>query len=581
MVTGKLEVNNDLSMKNSIKIILTIICIVTFSCDLDKDLDNPNEVGISAADPTLLLNGVQVDFASFYSKVDGADNIDTNGLDQLVRYRAFSSGFTFEEGYLAEDVDDIWEDSYKKTLVNIETLIPLAEEGNFTTHVAVAKILKAYTYVTLVDIFGDVPASQALKQLSPEDDPGSDIYDMAFVLLDEARTELAKTGTEVGPALERDIFYNGNRAKWTKFANSLEFKMWMNISMISSRQSEAIAELTALSAPGLLIETDADEFTYKYGTSPVPSSSRHPLYTDTYRPVEGDAGGWIANHFMKQMFNGSGVQDPRWRYYFYRQVGSLFRALQVDPQSIDCVNSTATSFTNKPIHYEAAGFIYCAFDPGFYGRDFGNAESSNPDGSIMTVPGVYPVGGRVDLNPTGDAGDPSYHGPTIVGQGGNGGGILPIYMSWFTDFMKAEAVLRLGMPGDAKELMLSGVNKSINRVRSFGASKGQTVPASIEPSQVAYTANLGALYDNSSDQVDVVINEYYKSLYGNAIEMYNAYRRTGSPKNFQTLRDDASGGNFWRTLPYPARYVNLNANASPKSGPDAKTFWDTNPVKIK
>lgn len=573
-------------MKLIYKIMGMSLLFVGLSCDLDRDLENPNEVGVDTADPSLLMNTIQTDFASFFAKVEGADQTTSNGISMLMRMWALSTGDDYQTAYFPQDVDDYWVYAYQRTLINIDAMLPLAEEDNLTTHVAAGKIMKAYIYMTLVDVFGDVPASQALRAsegiLHPVADPGDQVYAMAIQLLDEARAELAKTGADAGSGLTRDIFYGGNRTKWNKLANSLELKAWLNISALPARQAEAKAKIEGLLAlSNGLIENDADEFVYQYGTSSVPETSRHPLYRDGYRPALGDAGGWLGIHYLKQVYNGLGVQDPRWRYYFYRQVGSLKQALTIDPQSIDCINATATATLNKPTHYETKGFIHCAFDPGWYGRDHGNSESANPDGSIMTVVGVYPAGGRLDTNPTGDAGNPNYHGPTQLGQGANGAGILPIYMSFFTDFMKAEAVLRLGISGDAKEFMLSGVNKSINRVRSFASSRGQTLPAGLEPAAVTYTATLSGIYDISLDQLDVVINEYYKALWGNSIEAYNMYRRTSSPRNLQWLRDRADGGTFPRSMIYPAHFSNLNSNGLKKADLNVRVFWDGNPEVLK
>jgi len=560
--------------------------MIGFSCDLDKDLENPNEVGPSTADPTLLMNGVQRDLASFYERLNGQNNDTTVGIERLVRMRALSTGSTYPTAYQPQDMDDIWQDAYQKVLVNIEVMLPLAEENNLTTHIGVAKIIKAYVYLTLVDVFGDVPATEALKggegNLNPKSDPGSDVYAMAIALLDEARTELAKTGSAAGGALTRDIYYNGNRANWTALANSLELKAWLNITALPARKAEAAAKISTLLSSNL-IDTDAEEFIYRYGTSAVPASSKHPYYRETYQPVAASAAGWISNHYMREMFNGLGVQDPRWRYYFYRQVGSLKQALAVDPKSITCINANI-QYTGQPSHYTARGDVFCAFDPGFFGRDHGDNDGRNPDAPVITVPGVYPVGGRPDINPTGAAGNPTYHGTTRDGQGANGAGILPIYMSFFTDFMKAEIALRIDNdPGSAKAHMLNGVNKSVNRVRAFAASKAQSLPAGLEPPQVIYTSTLGAIYDASADPLDVVLKEYYKALWGNGLEAYNMYRRTSSPKNLQAMRAiPGTEGDFWRSAVYPAVHANLNANAPSNEGKaKRKVFWDGNPDILK
>lgn len=584
-------------MKKTYKIVGLICLLFALSCDLDKDLDNPNEVGLSTADPTLLMNGVQADLASFFERVAGHDNVTTTGVDQLVRHRVMSVGFNYQTAFTPQSQDNIWQDAYQKILVNIEAMLPLAEAANLTTHIGAGKIIKAYVFMTLVDLYGDVPAAEALNGtdgiLNPSVDSGADVYAMAITLLDEARTELAKTGTDAGSALTRDIFYNGDRNKWSALANSLELKAQLNMTTQPSLAAAASARIATLLASDL-IDSDGEEFIYQYGTAAVPATSRHPYYQDTYRPVSGSANGWIGTMFLKEMFNGTGVQDPRWRYYFYRQVGSLKEALVIDPKSITCLNSNAQQ-TGIPAHYTSfysnlgRPVLYCAFDPGFYGRDHANAEGRNPDAQVVVTPGVYPVGGRVDTNPTGAAGNPTYRGFTQLGQGANGAGILPIYMSFFTDFMKAEIALRLNNDVDAaKANLLSGVNKSINRVRSFAISKAQTLPAGLEPEQVIYTSTLAAAYDGTAttaDKLAIIGKEYWKALWGNGLEAYNLYRRTSMPNDMQPVlraTTPAQAGDFWRSIVYPAVFASLNANAPSNDGKaKVKVFWDGNPDDLK
>lgn len=589
-------------MKKTYRIIAVICVLFTLSCNLDRDLDNPNEVGLSTADPSLLMNGIQADLASFFERVAGHDRVTTTGVDELVRHRVMAGGFNYPTAYSPQSQDDIWEDAYQKILVNIEAMLPLAEEDNLTTHVGAGKIIKAYVLMTLVDLYGDVPATEALKGtegvLNPAADPGADVYAMAITALDEARVELAKEGAAIGADLTRDIFYRASgentatqRAKWAALANSLELKAQLNKTAQPSMFAAASARIATLLTLDL-VDTDAEEFTYKYGTAAVPATSRHPYYQDTYRPVAGSANGWLGNHFMKEVFNGLGVQDPRWRYYMYRQVGSLKEALAIDPKSITCLNANA-QLTGIPAHYTAfygnlgKPLVYCAFDPGFYGRDHGNAEGRNPDAQVVVAPGVYPVGGRVDTNPTGAAGNPNYRGFTQLGQGANGAGILPIYMSFFTDYMKAEIAIRLDDdPAAAKAALISGVTKSINRVRAFAVSKAQTLPAGLEPAQAIYTSTLDAAYEAAADNADrmqIIGNEYWKALWGNGLEAYNLYRRTSTPRDLQPMRAvPGTEGPFWRSIVYPAVYANLNANAPSNDGKATrKVFWDGNPDELK
>ena len=552
-------------MKDIIKKFGFILILVFTACDMGSDLQNPNQISVDGADPNLLMNSIQLDFASFY------DNAH-NSVGQLVRQSTMTGGNRYASAIRPQSVDFLWGQAYQRILVNAETLIPLAEGKVLTTHVAVAKILEAYVYLTLVDIFNDVPQMEALKggegNYNPVADGGSAVYAKAIALLTEAKTELAKTGTAAGGALARDIYYGGNRTRWNALANTLEMKAWMNIERIDARRAEARAKIDALLLADI-IDTEAENFTYKYGTATVPPS-RHPMYDQYYGPGVGSADGYVGNHFMWELFQGNGVQDPRWRYYLYRQVGSNVRAAQIDPKNVGC--------GTIPEHYKAVtpNYIFCQFEPGFYGRDHGDNSGTNPDSPFITCAGAYPAAGKIDNKPTTDR---TFHEPTIRGNGGNGAGIQPIWMSFYTDFVKAEFQVRKGL--DAKATLATAIANSISTVRNFSASKGQVLPAGLEPSVTAYQSAVAAKYDAAANKMDVVGREYYMALFGNGLEAYNLYRRTGAPRGLQPTRIP-NPGTFLRSLVYPAAYVNLNSAAVQKDADVSnKVFWDTNPEDLK
>jgi hypothetical protein len=544
--------------------ILPLIGLFLFgSCgllDLEGQLENPNEVGAGNLDVNLLMNQIQMDFADFVAE----SNIPAM---ELSRMAALTGGDVYERAYQTQSFNDIWNRAYQDVLVQIKQLLSVTDGTGLTAHSGSARVLQAYTMLTLVDLFGDVPYSEALRGneeiFNPVADQGSSVYSASIALLDEAIALLGQTPT-VG--LSRDIYYSGSTAKWIALANTLKLKAYMNLRLTDNAGAKAAIE-TLLNAD--LIDTDAEEFTYKYGTADIPARSRHPLYRDMYRPQSGSASGYLSNYFMLISYNQKGVQDPRWRYYFYRQVGSIATALADDPESIPCIISP------RPSHY-SANQAWCAFDPGFFGRDHGNSDGLPPDTRAKTCYGVYPAGGRADLNDGNDA----HLVVTVQGQGANGAGIEPIWMASFTNFLKAEAVLALGVAGDAKSLMNTGVTASIARVRTFATSKGQSLTTGLEPSETDYLNAVNAAYDAATTndaRMDVVMKEYLIALWGNGIEAYNMYRRTGKPSDMQPMRA-ATPGNFVRSFLYPADYVNLNSNATPKlNGGVNKVFWDNNP----
>ncbi len=546
--------------------LLSMLVFGVSSCDLNGDLDNPNSITPAKADVDLLMNGLQIDFADFFASAQSLVN-------PLVRHEAMTGGFRYQTANAPQNANGVWSTAYQGVMVNADLIIKLAQEKNLTTHVAVAKILKAYTYLTLVDLFNNVPRTEAARAsegsayFNPVADAGADVYAYAITLLDEARTELAKTGVAAGAALARDIYYAGNRARWNALANTIELKAQVNLRGVNANANARIATLRTLD----LIDTEAENFTYKYGTATVPVS-RHPLYRQYYDPVVGNAGGYISNYLLYEMFSAKGVEDPRWRYYFYRQVGSITRALELEPKALGCTNGAA------PDHYVTAGVpMFCTFEPGFYGRDHGDGFGIPPDGPFLTCVGVYPAGGRADNTSTANT---NYHVPTQEGQGANGAGIQPIWMSFYTNFLVAEIEAGLGNNAAAKTALDLGINNSVTQIRNFSTGKGQVLNPGREASTTAYLTAVDNLYTAAANKVDVIAKEFWIAAWGNGVEAYNLYRRTGAPRDFQpTLQTNP--GPFMRTYVYPANYVNSNDNATQIDvNITNKVFWDTNTVVL-
>jgi hypothetical protein len=555
-------------MDKIFKKLVIILFLLSSACDLDGDLQNPNELSVADADVDLLMNAVQLDLADFFNAASGGNipGVTAFGADALVRMQAMTTGYRYQTADQAQYTDDLWTLAYQNVLINAETLIPLAKSKNLTTYVAAAKIMEAYVYFTLVDLFGDVPQSQALQGgsgvFNPVPDSGEDVYAYAISLLEEARVELSKTDDDAAAGLTRDIYYDGDPDKWNALANTLELKAWLNISMIPTRTAEATTRINELLGEDL-VDTEEENFTYKYGTATVPVS-RHPLYNQFYGTDEGAATGYLCNYYLYELYNGKGVQDPRWRYYFYRQVGSIAKAVQVDSKSVGCEQGAI------PDHYSAGSYVFCTFDPGFYGRDHGDATGAPPDGMVKTCPGAYPAAGQIDNAVTG-----THFDPTKQGDGGNGAGIQPIFMSFYTDYMKAE-IMERATPGSGKAQLLTAIQNSIDQVRNFANSVGQVLNPGVEPSTVNYINAVDAAYTGASNKLDVVGKEYWVACWGNGIEAYNNYRRTSAPRDPQpTVR--VNPGPFLRSLIYPSVYVNLNSSVTQKDVEATNyVFWDTN-----
>jgi len=560
------------------KIVLILTLLVTLgACDkkLDRLLENPNLPTPESADATLYLNQVQLGFAGFFNTASDF------GMDLTRQLHFF--GPTYGSGYFPQSYDGLWTTAYRTIFTNANASIPIAEQQQRFVNVAMAKIIKAYTAMTLVDMFGDIPFTEAnlgIENTNPKVDKGQDVYAAAIALLDEAIADLAKTSGAF-PGVN-DLFYgttatNGGIARWTTLAKTLKLRAYLQTYLVDQT---AKAKIEALITENDLVNSQAQDFEFKYGTRLANPNNRHPRYVTNY-PNAGGPGNYMANYFMwsliteKGSFNNNPAtdnSDPRTRYYIYRQ---RTNDAAVDEVTKFCSTSPA------PSHYVITGWQpysnevpYCTLGFGFWGRDHADNGGIPPDNNLRSTVGVYPFGGDFDAN----------QGTNIsLNRGGQGAGIQPILLSTFTDFMKAEAALVSGTTGDAKTLLESGIRKSFTKVLGFPATVGVTVPSEFVPSQArldAYVAKVLAAYaaaTTTDQKLDVLIKEYYLALFGNGVNAYNTYRRTCKPSNMQpTLSPNP--GVFISSHLYPSVHVNLNQNATQKSSVGVKVFWDNKPA---
>ena len=561
-------------MKKIITIIGLIFSLNIISCnEFDNNLQDPNNISPELADLNLVMTGVQVNFAYFFESVSGA----TSGL---TRQAALTSGSTYNTAVTPPGVDGIWEIAYQSVLSNTKLIIEQATPKGLTTHIAVAELLQAYTYITLVDVFGDVPQTEALSttEFNPKADPGANVYAYALKLIDDALVQLAKTGAEAGLPLApaNDFFYKGNRTLWATFARTLKLKALLNLSVKDA--AGALAQATPLLSQDL-IDTEAENFTFKFGKSTVPNT-RNLYYNQYYGVGAGSANGYINNGFMYQVYGlfTKGVQDPRWRYYFYRQVGSIKQAKKEDSKSVGCSKS---AFPPHFTEFQDALDAFCTFEPGFYGRDHGDNSGTNPDSRAITCVGAYPYGGALDTNPITNT---TYSVPTVRGQGADGAGISPIFMSFYLDFMKAELAAKTGNTAGAKAALLAAIQNSITQVKNFATSKGLTLPAGLEPSSSDYLEAVAKQYDASTTKLDIISREYYIALFGNALEQYNLYRRIPELGKYMSPTLSRVPGAYIRSLPYPSLYSNLNTKAKDivkDNTKENRVFWDVLPGTLK
>ena len=564
-------------MKRLYKILsLALVCssVFFYSCEtLELDLtENPNALTPGDADVNFYLNSIQEDFVRQLEGDAGvaADNWGTGGFQNGDGFNNFGATLTRQYVYQSRDYasgiqpgdgDDEWLNAYAGMLIDIKAMNVLAEEANLTHHVAMGQFFQAYTLVVLVDFFGDIPITEALQgaeNLNPQLEPGAQAYDTALALLDEA---IANFGADAAADPTLDLYYNGDWDLWIRAANTLKMKIYLQRRLVDSG---AKASFDAIVASGNYIQSNDQDFQWNWpATSSSQPDTRHPRYGLNYQAA--GAGDYMSNWLMNLMDTRD---DPRKRYYFYRQTDAVPGSNDAPPneETLNC------SLETPPPHYIAGGFTFCWLDNGYWGRDHGDDDGIPPDGLLRATWGVYPAAGKFD--------DDRFQAIAQV-TGGQGAGISPILTAAYVDFYKAEFAMVSGDMAGARDFMLEGTRKSIAKVQPF-ARLDPDADYSFEPDAAtvdAWIADLGSSFDaaDMGGKWDLLSEAFWVTVYGNGVEPYNWYRRTGYPTTLQpNLEPDP--GTFQRSLWIPNNVVNRNASVSQKPDQAQPVFWDTNPT---
>lgn len=519
--------------------IVTAVLLVS-SCNLDQ-LTNPNELSPEQADAEYILNGIKLGVKDMFFDF-------TQPTMQLTRMTAAINGKSYNQQFTVTSFDKLWLDMYTGVLINCRTL---AEKSGVTPEqLATSQILQAYMMMVAVDLFGDVPYSEALdpENFNPALDKGADIYPKALALLNEAIFTLGGAKAD---------------NQWVRIANTLKLRYYLNTRLVSPTTSKSEIQ-KLIDSQAVLIDQGTD-WTFEYGTNLSAPDTRSSWYKNNYTSGASD---YMSNSYMFALYNGGvgGNPDPRIRYYIYRQID----APSTDVNALPCVNNPVSS---KP-WLDPKG-AYCQVAAGYWGRDHLNDDGIPPDGKLRATWGVYPAGGRFDAD---------QNEPAALGQGAGGAGSLPMLMGSFTDFMLAEAAMTLGTSGDPKALLASAIRKSLETTRSYADRDTEfdaltkTAYGMTDGDINNYLTKAMADYDASSDKLNYLIYQYWLAGFGNGIEIYNAYRRTGKPTNLQHAYKTADPGAFYRSLIYPNSYLSRNSNAPAQKKQEVQVFWDTNPA---
>jgi hypothetical protein len=164
----------------------------------------------------------------------------------------------------------------------------MAETNKNTHYKGIGQVLMAYGLTVATDLWGNVPYSEAFKPLdfpTPKFDTQEAIYTSIFKLLDESLTNLNSTAVQTSYPGDEDLLFQGDLAKWKKFAYTLKARYAMRLSYVKGGTAQADVVLTALNN-GFQSNGDDADFVYFDKTSAENPwfqimSKFYTLYLDT------------------------------------------------------------------------------------------------------------------------------------------------------------------------------------------------------------------------------------------------------------------------------------------------------------
>jgi len=549
-------------MKKIIKLPILLVLFLGFtftSCettDLDL-LDDPNNITLDKADLNRYLTAIQLDFRSFISKTGGKGS-ELTRIDNMF-------GRTYANNYQPVSSNSLWADAYQNMFSDMKQAEGIADELGENNHKGVIKILKGYTLMVLVDFYGDVPLSEATQPTEfpfPSVDSGSSVYAAAINMLDEG---IALLNSNQGNVIDNDFYYNNDYSKWIKAANTFKMAAYLNTRLVDG---DAVSKFNAIVNSGNWIADSSDDLEFRYGMNVSSPDTRHPEYSSNYTTTGVSGSSYRSNWLMNEMLQDN---DPRIRYYFFRQNTCTPNSIGADGNYCPPIQQELTCSTQaRPPHF-SADMIFCSVDNGYWGRDHGNAEGIPPDGFKKTAIGVYPAGGKFDGDELSSV---------SFGDGGGGAGITPVMLASWSHLMVAEMALASGNSGSAATHLQHSLERSIAKVMSF-ISLDPEADTSFAPSSSdvsAYVATKISEFNSASanEKWDLLAVQQFVSHYGNGIDSYNMYRRTGYPTSLQ-FNIEPSSGNFVRSFLYPSNEADVNSNITQKPNVDVQVFWDNNP----
>lgn len=291
-------------------IFIALALFTTMSCEdlteLNRDLKNPEEVP-----PGALFASATKSLFDFMT----SPNVNVNNF-RLWAQQWAQTTYADESNYelVERNVNGAaWNTLYAEVIRDLRDAKDFIQEDQFLSadakaaQTAMAEVLEVFAYHALVDIFGDIPYTEAFgDDVTPAYDDDAAIYADLVTRLNAAIGNL-EGDSEMGSF---DLVYGGNTEQWKRFANSLKLRMAIRLADVNPGLSETMAEEAATG----VLRGNADNFALNYQSS---TPNTNPLWVNLVQSGRSD---YVASSTIVDPMVA--LDDPRLPFYFMDTFGA-------------------------------------------------------------------------------------------------------------------------------------------------------------------------------------------------------------------------------------------------------------------
>jgi len=161
-----------------------------------------------------------------------------------------SSQYKIYESYALSSNEGVVDRSYRELfeggLSDNEIFLRKVEADENWGAYLMGATIKAYGFQYLVDLYGNVPYTEAfmgLENLNPKVDAGKDVYEKIYALLNDALSKDVSGFVDL-TYLKTDMIFGASLSGWRQFANTLKLRILLR--QYDANQSFASAEIAKM-----------------------------------------------------------------------------------------------------------------------------------------------------------------------------------------------------------------------------------------------------------------------------------------------------------------------------------------------